>query len=135
MDAVVEVSQLEGLPLLGVTQDLVGEELLEDLSMIDLLFDRAGGHETVDFHFPFLTQSPCTFARLDIGRGVPVRVVDDDAVGAVLAVLDRRVSVHTTVFKPWDTAYEAFENIEHDASACLFPSKIDFISSELRNHS
>ena len=142
----MQVLQLECLSLLGVTQDLVCQELLEDLSVVNLLLNCASSHEAVDFHLALLSETPCTLARLDVSRGIPIRVIDDYSVGTskvhtktanlcrqqkdmqvwivvelvdqVLAIFDRCVAVHTSVIEALHSLDEFFHDVKHDAVLC-----------------
>ena len=54
---------------------LVGEELLVDLALVDLLLYGATGDEAVDSHLLALAYSPGTLPGLHVCRGVPVGVI------------------------------------------------------------
>ena len=54
------------------------EELLEDLPVVDLLFDGAAGHEAVHDDVLRLPDAPRALPGLQVRGGVPVRVVDED---------------------------------------------------------
>ena len=81
-EELVEVVALEEALLARILEYLVGEELLEYLPMVDLLLDGAGGEQAVDGHVARLTDAPGAFARLQVVARIPVRVEDDDLVGA-----------------------------------------------------
>lgn len=54
---------------------LVGEELLVDLALVDLLLYGAAGDEAVDSHLLALAYSPGTLSSLHVCGGVPVGVI------------------------------------------------------------
>eukprot|EP00160_Parvularia_atlantis_P000046 Unigene10038_Nuclearia_a/m.30667 Unigene10038_Nuclearia_a/g.30667 ORF Unigene10038_Nuclearia_a/g.30667 Unigene10038_Nuclearia_a/m.30667 type:complete len:365 (-) Unigene10038_Nuclearia_a:805-1899(-) len=78
----LHVVALEEAPLLRVLENLVGEELLEDLAVVDLLLDRARGHEPVHGHIALLPVAPRALAGLDVCGRVPVGVKNEHAVRA-----------------------------------------------------
>ena len=79
-EEVVQVFQLERLSLLWIAQNLVRQELLENLSMVDLFLDCARCYETVNLNLSLLTETPRSLSGLNISRWVPIWVVDDDAI-------------------------------------------------------
>lgn len=50
---------------------LVGEELLVDLAVVDLLLDSAAGDKAVDGHWPCLPYSPGPLPRLHVCARIP----------------------------------------------------------------
>ena len=56
----------------------VDQKLLENLSMVDLLFDRSGSEKSVDRDVAILTDSPGSLATLHVRARVPVRIENDD---------------------------------------------------------
>jgi hypothetical protein len=60
----MEVVGFEEPSLSWILQHAVGQELLEDLSVIYLLFDGTGGQQTVDSHLPSLTNTPRPLSSL-----------------------------------------------------------------------
>ena len=60
--------------MLGLKAYLVGEELLIDLTVIDLLFYGATGDEAVDSHLFLLSYPPCPLSSLHVGGGIPVGI-------------------------------------------------------------
>mmetsp|Transcript_78511 Transcript_78511/g.217066 ORF Transcript_78511/g.217066 Transcript_78511/m.217066 type:complete len:390 (-) Transcript_78511:511-1680(-) len=81
VEKVGNVVPLEELPLPRVGKHLLGEEVLVDLPLVDLLLDAPGQHQPVHSHVPPLADAPRALARLHVGHRVPVRVEDDHAVG------------------------------------------------------
>ena len=61
----MEVVGFEEPPLSWIRQHTVGEELLEDLSVVDLLFDGTRGQQTIDGHLPCLTNTPRPLSSLE----------------------------------------------------------------------
>lgn len=59
-----------------VTARLLGEELLVDLAVIDLLLDGAAGDEAVHGHLALLPDAPCALSRLHVRARVPVWIVE-----------------------------------------------------------
>ncbi len=68
--------------MLRVVEDAVGQVLLEDLAVVDLLLDRSRRDEPVDGNVLRLADAPGSLAGLGVRGRVPVRVVDDDPGGA-----------------------------------------------------
>ncbi len=65
-------------PLLGgVLEDFVRHELLEDLPMINLLFDSVIDDEAIDLDIPFLSDAQGAISSLEVNHGVPVGVKND----------------------------------------------------------
>mmetsp|Transcript_122993 Transcript_122993/g.274752 ORF Transcript_122993/g.274752 Transcript_122993/m.274752 type:complete len:746 (-) Transcript_122993:197-2434(-) len=79
-EEVREVVPLEELSLAWVIEHLLCQEVLVDLSLVDLFLESASEHQPVDIDFPLLSDPPCTLACLNVGHGVPVGVEDHDAV-------------------------------------------------------
>mmetsp|Transcript_4647 Transcript_4647/g.16681 ORF Transcript_4647/g.16681 Transcript_4647/m.16681 type:complete len:275 (-) Transcript_4647:1648-2472(-) len=77
-----DVLVLEGPALLGVLQDLVRQELLEDLAVVDLLLNCAARHQAVHHHLVLLADPPRPLLGLEVRRGIPVRVVQDHPIRA-----------------------------------------------------
>src|SRR5579862_5477530 len=70
----MQILHLKCLALFWVTKDFVCEKLLEDLSMVYLLFNGTGCQQAEYCNFLLLTQSPSTLPRLYVCRRVPVRI-------------------------------------------------------------
>ena len=65
-------------PLLGgVLEDFVRHELLENLPMINLLFDSVIDDEAIDLNIPFLSDAQGAISSLEVNHGVPVGVEND----------------------------------------------------------
>ena len=56
---------------------LVGQELLVDLAMVDLLLNRAAGDQAVHSHLLLLPYAPCPLSRLHVRGWVPVWIVQE----------------------------------------------------------
>ena len=78
---VVEILFLEKSAARRIRQDSVSHELLEDLPVVDLLFDCLLRHEPVDLYVTGLPDSQGPLGCLKIDHWVPVGVKDDDLVG------------------------------------------------------
>ena len=62
-------------------ENLVGQILLVDLAMKDLLLHRAGHDQAIDRDGSRLADTPRSMACLHIGAGIPVRIVQEHTVG------------------------------------------------------
>lgn len=60
--------------ILGAASGLFGQGFLEDLSSVDLLLHRAAGDETIDDHWPCLTDAVCPIHSLAVCRWVPAGI-------------------------------------------------------------
>lgn len=138
----MQILQLESLSLSRISQDLVGKELLEDLSMVDLLLNCAGRHQSIDLDLSLLSQSPSSLASLNVGGRVPVRIVDDDTISSCevdtetadlrgeeedmqvwvvvelinesLSIFDGGVAVHATIIEAFQVLDEELQDVQHD---------------------
>lgn len=81
-EQVTNVGLAEVAALSRVLQYFVGEKLLEDLPMIDFLFDGALRDQTIHCNVLELPNTVCPFSRLRISGRVPVRVIQQHAVCA-----------------------------------------------------
>ena len=75
-EEVVQVVGLEKALLRRVLENAVDQELLEDLSMVNLLLDCPGGQEAVNGDITILADPPGSFSGLSIGARVPIRIED-----------------------------------------------------------
>ena len=70
------------LDVFGGVDDAGGEGLLVRLALEDFFFNGARGDEAVDETVLFLAVAPHARESLLVGRGVPVRIEEDEPVGA-----------------------------------------------------
>mmetsp|Transcript_14164 Transcript_14164/g.40507 ORF Transcript_14164/g.40507 Transcript_14164/m.40507 type:complete len:302 (+) Transcript_14164:1194-2099(+) len=81
VEEVGHVVPLEELSLPWVAEHLLGQEVLVDLPLVDLLLDAASQHQPVHGHVSALADAPCPLASLHVGHWIPVRVEDHHPVG------------------------------------------------------
>jgi hypothetical protein len=72
---------VEMFAAIRVRKNLIAHELLEQLPMINLLLDRARTQKPVHRNIFLLPNPPASLSRLQIRAWIPIRIVDNDAVG------------------------------------------------------